>query len=233
MARWRAEQCRLRVRRRSRRIAGGLRRRGRRGLAALAAGIEPLLLRFPGCRLVVRGAPLAGTLPAMVLPAAERTPQVSATCVPGMREKANPAVHAVNDAALKARDGTARSSPARSDIAGQAAWRDRPGANLRETRKTSRWLWQKSQAFGDNLYCFVHTLVLPLRCECFERQGEVFCAPRTRICGNRPHKRSVTYRSPRPFGLPSRRRPAARQILKPLLGRRKPSSSFQVAWQFI
>ena len=54
----------------------GLRRRGRRDLAALAAGIEPLLLRFPGRRLVVRGAPLAGTLPAMVL-AGSRTDNAS------------------------------------------------------------------------------------------------------------------------------------------------------------
>ena len=37
----------------------------------------------------------------MVLPAAERTSQVPPTCVAGMREKANPAAHAVNDAALK------------------------------------------------------------------------------------------------------------------------------------
>ena len=74
---------------------------GRRNLAALAAGIEPLLLRFPGCRLVVRGTPLAGTLPAMVLPAAERTTQVPPTCVAGMRQKANPTVRAVRHAALK------------------------------------------------------------------------------------------------------------------------------------
>jgi len=79
----------------------GRRLRGRRNLADLAAGIEPLLLRSPGCRLVVRRAPLAGTLPAMVLPAAERTSQVPPTCVAGMGEKANPAVPAVSDAAAK------------------------------------------------------------------------------------------------------------------------------------
>ena len=83
---------RLRVRRRR------LRLRGRRGLAA---SIEPLLLRFPGRRPVIRGAPLAGTLPAMVLPAAERTPQVPPTGVAGMREKAKPAVRAGNDAPAK------------------------------------------------------------------------------------------------------------------------------------
>ena len=35
----------------------------------------------------------------MVLPAAERASQVPPTCVAGMREKANPAVRAVSDAA--------------------------------------------------------------------------------------------------------------------------------------
>jgi hypothetical protein len=44
---------------------------------------------------------LAGTLPAMVLPAAKRTTQVPATCVAGMREKANPTVDAADDATLK------------------------------------------------------------------------------------------------------------------------------------
>ena len=78
-----------------------LRLRGRRGLAALAASIEPLLLRLPGRRLVIRGAPLVGTLPAMVLPTAKRAPQVPPTGVAGMREKANPAVRAGNSAPAK------------------------------------------------------------------------------------------------------------------------------------
>jgi hypothetical protein len=47
---------------------------GLRGLAALAAGIEPLLLRLPGRRPVIRGAALAGTLSAVVLPTAKRAP---------------------------------------------------------------------------------------------------------------------------------------------------------------
>ena len=60
----------------------------------MTEGIEPLLLRFPDRRSVVRGAPLAGMLPAMMLPAAERTAQVPPACVAGMREEANPAVRA-------------------------------------------------------------------------------------------------------------------------------------------
>jgi hypothetical protein len=67
----------------------------------LAASIEPLLLRLPSRRPVIRGAPLAGTLPAMVLPAAERAPQVPPTGIAGMREKANFAVRAGNDAPAK------------------------------------------------------------------------------------------------------------------------------------
>ena len=197
----------------------------------MTEGIEPLL-RFPDRRSVVRGAPLAGMLPAMMLPAAERTAQVPPACVAGMREEANPAVLRRQPHNHKARGGTARSSPARPDIAGQAGWRGRPDANPRETRKTSRWLWQKSQALDDNVYRFTHTLVLPLRRQCFERQGEVFYAHRTRIWEDCPHKRSAAYRLPTPSSLPNQRSPAARHILKPLLGRRNPSSSFQAVGQF-
>ena len=175
----------------------------------MTEGIEPLLLRFPDRRSVVRGAPLAGMLPAMMLPAAERTAQVPPACVAGMREEANPAVRAGSRTITKPGVGTARSSPARPDIAGQAGWRGRPDANPRETRKTSRWLWQKSQALDDNVYRFTHTLVLPLRRQCFERQGEVFYAHRTRIWEDCPHKRSAAYRLPTPSSLPNQRSPAA------------------------
>ena len=65
---------------------------------AVAAGIETFLFQLPGCRLIVRGTTLTGTLPAMVLPAAEGTAQVQATCAAGMGEKPNPAVNAVRDA---------------------------------------------------------------------------------------------------------------------------------------
>jgi hypothetical protein len=48
---------------------------------------------------------LAGTLSAMVLPAAERTTQLPATCVAGVREKANPTLNAADDAPLKVGTG--------------------------------------------------------------------------------------------------------------------------------
>jgi len=89
--RWRGRQHPLQ-------LARGLRRRGRRNLAA---GVEPLLLHFPGRRPVVRGAPLAGRLLTMVPPTAERTTQVLPSGVAGMGEEANLALRAVRHAALK------------------------------------------------------------------------------------------------------------------------------------
>lgn len=82
-------------------IAFGLRPRGGRGLAALAAGIETFLLPFSHGGLIVGDTPPAGTLPPMVLPTAERTAQITPPCIARMREKANPAVRAANDAPAK------------------------------------------------------------------------------------------------------------------------------------
>ena len=93
---------------------GGRQRRGtgilRRGPVegsrdVLPAGIEALPLRFSRGRLIVGGTPLAGTLPAMVLAAAERTTQVYTAGIPGMGEKANSAVTAASDATLPFRKG--------------------------------------------------------------------------------------------------------------------------------
>src|SRR5208283_1574902 len=49
--------------------------------------------------------PFVGTLPLMVPPATERTTQVLAMSILGIREKPNPAVSAANDATLKLRMG--------------------------------------------------------------------------------------------------------------------------------
>ena len=93
--------CGSRLRRHPLGIESGLRLHGPRNLVAVAAAVEPLLLRPAGRRSVVGGAPSAGTLPTMVLPAAERTTQVPPTCISRMREKTNPAVRAVRYAPLK------------------------------------------------------------------------------------------------------------------------------------
>ena len=69
-----------------------------RGTCA-AATIEQFLFLFPGCRAVMRGTPFAGTLPAMMSPATERTTQILLTFVAGVREKPNAAVLAVRHAA--------------------------------------------------------------------------------------------------------------------------------------
>ena len=189
----------------------------------MAAGIETLLLRFPGRRLVVGGTPLAGTLPAMVLPAAERTTQVPPTCVAGMREKANPAVRAASDAALKLGMGLQEPSPARSDIAGQAAWRDRPDANPRETRKTSRWRWQKSQTLGYNPQCS-YTHPRPTSSTRMLREaGRGFFVPRDKTQDRQPESTPpAAYRSLKPFCLPSRRSSLPVRSQNALLGRRNP-----------
>ena len=68
---------------------------------ALTPGIEALLLLSSRGRLIVGDTPLARPLPAMMLAATERTTQVRAADVPGMGEKANPAVNAGNDASLQ------------------------------------------------------------------------------------------------------------------------------------
>lgn len=65
---------------------------------AVAEAIETFLLRFPRGSAVVGRTPLVGTLPGMLLPATERTTQVRAMCVAGMRQKANAAVCAANNA---------------------------------------------------------------------------------------------------------------------------------------
>ena len=77
------------------------RRGGRRERLALAAGVAAFLRPSSVRRAVVRRAPLVGALPAAVLSATERTTQVPPACVAGMREKANPAVLAVNNALPK------------------------------------------------------------------------------------------------------------------------------------
>jgi len=67
----------------------------------VAAAIEKFLRPPSFVRSIERGAPLAGTLPPMLLPAAERATQVSPPFVSGMREKADPTMNAANGAPLK------------------------------------------------------------------------------------------------------------------------------------
>src|SRR5690606_29070180 len=74
------------------------RRKAVRGCdARAAAGIETLLLRPPRLAAVIGGTPLAGTLPPMVLAAAERAAHVQPTSAARMREKADAAVAAESD----------------------------------------------------------------------------------------------------------------------------------------
>ena len=188
--------------------------RGRRRWPALAAGIEKFLLAFSLGRLIVRGAPLLGTLLAMVPPAAERTTQLPPTCVAGMSEEANPAVHAVSDAPLKFGMGLQRPSPAPSDIAGQAAWRDRPDANPRETRKTSRRRRQKSQPLGYNCYvlCTPSSYLIDAKAS---RGRARFFVRHDQESAKTVGTNDSPPITPQPFSLPSQPRPLPVTFLKP------------------
>ena len=82
--------------------AGVLRRRAVCGTGAgRAAGVLTPLLFLPLGRAIVGGTPLVGRLPAMMLSATKRTTQYLAPFVPGIREKADAAVSARNDAPLQ------------------------------------------------------------------------------------------------------------------------------------
>ena len=76
-----------------------LNRRGRRGvtgrgLRSLDAcrGVELFLIRSALVRLIVLPAPRVAALATMVLSTTERTTEILATCIPRMREEANPTV---------------------------------------------------------------------------------------------------------------------------------------------
>src|SRR5487761_1316845 len=71
--------------------------------APAAAAIVALLLPLSGGRLIVSGAPLARTLPAMALPAANGTTQVATPCVACIGQEPNPAMRAVLHARLQRR----------------------------------------------------------------------------------------------------------------------------------
>jgi hypothetical protein len=69
--------------------------------AALA--VETFLVPLPLDRLIMFSAPLVATLATMVLPAAERTAEIPAASVAGVREEANPAVAAAHRAVAQRR----------------------------------------------------------------------------------------------------------------------------------
>lgn len=73
--------------------------------AVISLAVEAALLVFAACCLVVRRAPLVGTLPTMVISAAEGATQIHSPCIAGIREKSNPAVNAVGQATLQLRMG--------------------------------------------------------------------------------------------------------------------------------
>ena len=65
--------------------------RGLRGLEACRR-VELFLVRSPLGRLIVLSAPRVAGLAAMMLPTTERAAEILSTCIPRVREEANPAV---------------------------------------------------------------------------------------------------------------------------------------------
>ena len=200
---------RWQVRRHPRPIARGPRRRDPRNLTTLTAAIESLLLRFPGDRPVVRGAPLAGTLPAMVLPAAERTSQVPPAGVAGMRQEANPAVRAGSHAPAKLGMGLQDRVQRGLILPDQRA-----GAVVLMPIRAKR----EKLLDGNGKKARLSTITSIVLCtpssylpEANAPRGRprFFCVPWPSICDDRRHQRSITYRPPTPFRLPTQHRSVA------------------------
>lgn len=71
-------------------------------------------------------------------------------------------------------DASSKPPPAQSDTDEQAAWPDPSGASRGKTRKLLPGLREESQVLRYNTDRFWHILVLPLRCQVIEGEGEDF-----------------------------------------------------------
>jgi len=188
----------------------------------LALVLPPL----SGGRLIVRRTTLAGTLSAMVLPTAERTTQVHAPYVPGMRKKPNPAIHAVCQATLQIRlrlqDRIQRDLILPDKRAGAIVLvpirpkrenfldRDDKKARLSVITRivlctTSAYLNEAKASRGRPRFFMRHE------------------PTKTDLC---PYHRSPVYRSPNQQLLPRRHTFAAPPILERLLGKKNPHNFF-------
>lgn len=157
----------------------------------------------------------------MMPPTAEWTTQVQPTCIPGMSEKPNPTVNAGSDATLKLgmelQDRVQR---------GLILPDKRPGAivlmPIRVKREKLLDGYGKKAKLSVTIPMVLDTPSSYL-IDANASRGRAggFCALWTSICNNGRHKRSATYRSPRPSCLPCQRRLAAHHILKSLLGKKK------------
>ena len=197
------------------------RRRGRRRLVALAAGIQPLLLPPSGDRSIVHGTPLATAPPPMMPPTAEWTTQVPPTCVPGMSEKPNPTAQAGNGATLKLGMGL------QNRVQGGLILQDkRLGAivlmPIRPNREKLLDAYGKKAKLSVIILTFFTTSSsYHLGAKATRGRARFFYARWTRKHTNRPHKPFAPYRSANPSRLPDQRSFAARQILSRLLGKKK------------
>jgi hypothetical protein len=101
-------------------------------------------------------------------------------------------------------DDRARRHPAPVDIAEQADQRGRPDANLRETKKTPRWLRQNREVLGYNAERLEHILVLLTRRQRIEGKGEDFFCSGTEKSATGSGNRSMHHRLAKLISLPSR-----------------------------
>jgi hypothetical protein len=181
-----------------------------------------VLLPLSDGRLIVRRTPLAGTLPAMVLPTTERTTQVHASCVPGMRKKPNPAIHAVCQATLQIR----------------LRFQDRIQRDLiLPDKRTGAIVFVpirlKRENFldGDDKKARLSVITWIVLCTASAYLNEAKASrgrprffmrhePRNTVL--RPRDRSPAYRSPNQQLLPCRHSFAAPPMLKRLLGKKNP-----------
>ena len=175
---------------RQRRLWRGIRR-------SAPAAIETLLLAFAHGRLIVRFAPLRGLLPAVVLPTAERTPQIPPTGVLRIREKANPTLRTVSDAALKFGMGLQDRVQRRLILPDK-----RPGAVVLVPilAKREKLLdgYGKKARLSVIISIVLHTpSSYLLDANASRGRARIFSAHRVTIRNDRPHQRSVAHGSPR------------------------------------
>ncbi len=157
----------------------------------------------------------------MMLPTAKRAPQIPPPRVAGMREKANPAVRAVSNAALKLAVGL-QHRVQRSLILPDK----RSGAIvLMPIRAKVEKLLDgdgKKARLSAILSIVVDTPSSYLfNAKASRGRARFFCARRARTWRDRPHNRSAAYCFPSPFCLPSRCKPVTPQIPTALLGKKE------------
>ncbi len=201
----------------------------RRAVGSHPAGIQPPLLPFPRGRLVIGGAALPGTPPAMDAAAAKRATQIDPAGIAGMREKPNPAVRTISHARLQLRmrlqNGVQRRLVAEHQRSGRIVL-----VPIRPERERLLDRDDKKARFSVTMAILCTTSSYLIDAQASRGGARFFsCAKIKRVLPGRPKR-------PPASRLRQSTRRSATQLLDPrkgLLERRKaPPSSFQVVGQF-